>query len=85
MCLLVLLEKSLYSMLGLSAPETGRVKPATGLEEYTGVVVLCRLCRYRRLRQPIGFPPPAVNLLATPAVHQHRHHHRIWAQWDYLV
>ena len=45
-------------MLGLSAPETGRVKAATGLEEYTGVVVLCRLCRYRRLRQPIGFPPP---------------------------
>ena len=78
-------KKKMYSMLGLSAPETGRVKPATGLEEYTGVVVLCRLCRYRRLRQPIGFPPPAVNLLATPAVHQHRHHHRIWAQSEHIV
>ena len=27
-------------MLGLSAPETGRVRPATGLQEYTGVVVI---------------------------------------------
>ena len=77
-------------MLGLSAPETGRVRPATGLQEHTGGVVFCRLCRYRRLRQPIGFPHPwtCIQLWqpnVTWAVHQHRHHHRIWAQSEHLV
>ena len=56
-------KKSLYSMLGLSAPETGRVRPATGLQEYTGVVACYRLCRYRPVtgcirRSPAAFCKP---------------------------
>ena len=46
-------------MLGLSAPETGRVRPATGLQEYTGVVVFCRRCRYRPVTGCIRRSPAA--------------------------